>query len=104
MNDTAYTKKICEETDGDTVFVASTDVDNFSNKCLSYNNIFADACTSKCNDIYNFMTCETQQVCDDNAPSSIGLVIGIIIAIVGIIVIAILVYCFCCKNKNDDAY
>ena len=97
------TKALCEQTESDFAFVKAADDTVDYNQCLTYNNILADACDTGCLDAFT-LNCGTQQACDDNAPSSIGLVIGILIAIIGCVAIGILIYCFCCKNKSDDNY
>ena len=104
MNEQVYTKAACESDPSlDNVFVAAADVTVDYNKCLSYNNLLADGCSTSCLNVFT-VDCGSQAECDEHAPSSLGLVIGILIAIIGCVAIGILVYCFCCKNKNDDGY
>ena len=48
--------------------------------------------------------CGSQEVCDANAPSSAGLVIAIVALLLAAVVVGIVVYCLCCKSKDDDGY
>ena len=61
-------------------------------------------CPGGCAINYVCATAEQAEICDslDESGSSLGLVIGIIVGLLAAIAIGILVYCFCCKEKDDD--
>ena len=48
--------------------------------------------------------CQTKEICDALAPSSAGLVIAIIVCLLAAVAVGILVYCLCCKSKDDNDY
>lgn len=48
--------------------------------------------------------CQSKEVCDALAPSSAGLVIAIIVCLLAAVAVGILVYCLCCKSKDDNDY